>query len=69
MWPVCGGKMSIDLSPEAITRRLELVAELRRLCLELGRARPGEGHEGQTPAGGGRAGALADRSGRSTVKE
>gem|GEM_PF-6594658 len=59
----------LDLSPEAITRRLELVAELRRLCLELGRARPGQGHGGQAPAAGGRAGAWEDRSGRSTVKE
>lgn len=59
----------VDLSPEAITRRLELVAELRRLGLELGKARPSEGHKGQAPAAGVWAGALADRSGRSTVKE
>lgn len=61
--------MAIDLSPGAITRRLELVAELRRLCLELGKARLSQGHEGQAPAGGVRTGAWADRSGRNTVKE
>ncbi len=60
--------MSIDLSPEAITRRLELVAELRRLCLELGKARPSAGHEGQVAAVGVGAAALAAGPGRSTVK-
>ena len=29
-----------DMSPEAITRRLRQAFELRRLCLELGKARP-----------------------------
>jgi hypothetical protein len=31
----------IDMSPAAIVRRLREVERLRRLCLELGRLRPG----------------------------
>ena len=36
----------VDLSPEAVTRRLRRVEELRRLCLALGRAKPVEEHRG-----------------------
>ncbi len=32
--------MTLDISPEAVTRRLEQASHLRDLCLELGRARP-----------------------------
>ena len=31
--------MSIDMSPPAITARLKLVSQLRRLCLALGQAK------------------------------
>jgi hypothetical protein len=34
--------MSVDMSPRAVTTRLRRVAQLRRLCLSLARAkRPG----------------------------
>lgn len=29
-------KMKVDMSPEAVTRRLKQTEELRRLCLALG---------------------------------
>jgi len=32
--------MKVDMSPEAVTARLKLVSQLRRLCLALGNARP-----------------------------
>lgn len=41
----------IDLSPEAVTRRLRRVEELRRLCLALARARPAQ--DGPEPQGSG----------------
>ena len=33
--------MRIDMSPEAITRRLRQVAQLRKVCLELARSSTG----------------------------
>ncbi len=32
--------MKFDMSPEAVTARLKLASQLRRLCLALGKARP-----------------------------
>jgi len=32
--------LMLDMSPKAITNRLELVSQLRALCLALGSARP-----------------------------
>jgi hypothetical protein len=32
--------MKVDMSPEAVTARLKLASQLRRLCLALGKARP-----------------------------
>ena len=32
--------MRVDMSSEAVTARLKLVSQLRRLCLSLGKARP-----------------------------
>jgi|KBSSwiStaDraftv2_1062776.scaffolds.fasta_scaffold702294_2 hypothetical protein len=32
--------MKVDMSSEAVTARLKLVSQLRRLCLALGKARP-----------------------------
>jgi hypothetical protein len=32
--------MKVDMSPEAVTARLKLASQLRRLCLSLGKARP-----------------------------
>ena len=32
--------MKVDMSPRAITNRLEQVSNLRRLCLSLGKATP-----------------------------
>ena len=32
--------MKVDMSPETITIRLKRVAQLRRLCLSLAKARP-----------------------------
>jgi hypothetical protein len=32
--------MKVDMSPEAVTARLKLTSQLRRLCLALGKARP-----------------------------
>ena len=43
----------VDLSPEAVTRRLRRVEELRRLCLALGRAKPVEEHRGMRDGGAG----------------
>jgi hypothetical protein len=34
--------MKVDMSPEAVTARLKLASQLRRLCLSLGEARPVE---------------------------
>ena len=34
--------MKVDMSPEAVTARLKLVSQLRRLCLALGKAQPVE---------------------------
>jgi hypothetical protein len=33
-------EVKVDMSPPAITARLRRVAQLRRLCLALGKARP-----------------------------
>ena len=35
--------MKVDMSPEAVTARLKLASQLRRLCLALGKARPLDG--------------------------
>ena len=32
--------MKVDMSPEAVTARLKLASQLRRLCFALGKARP-----------------------------
>jgi hypothetical protein len=32
--------MKVDMSPKAVTARLRLASQLRRLCLALGKARP-----------------------------
>jgi hypothetical protein len=32
--------MKIDMSPQAISTRLKLVSQLRRLCLSLAKAKP-----------------------------
>jgi len=32
--------MKVDLSPQAISNRLKLVSQLRRLCLSLAKAKP-----------------------------
>jgi hypothetical protein len=40
--------MKVDMSPEAVTARLKLVSQLRRLCLSLGKARPVQNQEKQT---------------------
>jgi hypothetical protein len=32
--------MKTDMSPQAVTARLRLVSQLRRLCLSLAKARP-----------------------------
>jgi len=42
--------MKVDMSPEAVTERLRLVEDLRRLCLSLGRRRQnaGEARESET---------------------
>jgi len=32
--------MKVDMSPKAISTRLKRVAQLRRLCLALGKAKP-----------------------------
>ncbi len=32
--------MKVDMLPEAVTARLKLASQLRRLCLALGKARP-----------------------------
>ena len=32
--------MRIDMSPQAVTARLKLVSQLRRLCLSLANAKP-----------------------------
>ena len=32
--------MKVDMSPEAVTARLKLAPQLRRLCRALGKARP-----------------------------
>lgn len=34
--------MPVDMSPEAIERRLRIVGELLRVCIELRKARPKE---------------------------
>jgi hypothetical protein len=34
--------MKADMSAKAVTARLKLTSQLRRLCLSLGQARPGE---------------------------
>ena len=34
--------MKVDMSAKAVTGRLKLTSQLRRLCLSLGRARPVE---------------------------
>jgi len=34
--------MKVDMSAKAVTARLKLTSQLRRLCLSLGRARPVE---------------------------
>lgn len=41
--------MKVDMSPEAVTARLKLVSQLRRLCLALGKARPVD-HSAEPPA-------------------
>jgi len=41
--------MKVDMSPEAVTARLKLVSQLRRLCLALGKARPVD-HPAEPPA-------------------
>jgi len=41
--------MKVDMSPEAVTARLKLVSQLRRLCLALGQARP-IGQSAEPPA-------------------
>lgn len=41
--------MKTDMSPHAVTVRLIRVAQLRRLCLSLGRAKPvGQPHNRQS---------------------
>jgi hypothetical protein len=32
--------MKVDMSAQAVTTRLQLVSQLRRLCLELGKMKP-----------------------------
>jgi hypothetical protein len=32
--------VKVDMSAKAVTTRLQLVSQLRRLCLELGKAKP-----------------------------
>jgi hypothetical protein len=32
--------MNVDMSPKAISTRLKLVSQLRRLCLSLAKAKP-----------------------------
>jgi hypothetical protein len=32
--------MKVDMSAKAVTARLQLVSQLRRLCLELGKMKP-----------------------------
>jgi hypothetical protein len=32
--------MKVDMSPKAISTRLKLVSQLRRLCLSLAKAKP-----------------------------
>jgi hypothetical protein len=32
--------MKVDMSPQAVTARLKLVSQLRRLCLSLAKAKP-----------------------------
>ena len=49
----------VDLSPEAVTRRLRRVEELRRLCLALGRAKPAKEHGG--PRDGGASGSREEQ--------
>ena len=44
--------MKVDMSPEAVTARLRLVSQLRRLCLSLGNARRVE-HTANQDAGAG----------------
>ena len=39
--------MKVDMSREAVTARLKLASQLRRLCLALGKARPLDGPEVQ----------------------
>jgi hypothetical protein len=41
--------MKVDMSPEAVTARLKLASQLRRLCLSLGKARPVD-HPAEQPA-------------------
>lgn len=43
--------MKVDMSPEAVTERLRLVEELRRLCLSLGRRREIAGDGRHSEAG------------------
>ena len=33
-------EMKVDMSPQAVTARLKLVSQLRRLCLSLAKAKP-----------------------------
>ncbi|MHC4469424.1 MAG: hypothetical protein ACYTDY_05795 [Planctomycetota bacterium] len=39
--------MRVDMSPRAISTRLRRVAQLRRLCLSLGKAKPAPPERGQ----------------------
>ena len=34
--------MKVDMSPKAISTRLKLVSQLRRLCLSLAKAKPAQ---------------------------
>jgi hypothetical protein len=40
------GIIKIDMSPKAISNRLKLVSQLRRLCLSLAKAKPVSKKEG-----------------------
>ncbi len=42
--------MKVDMSPEAVTMRLKLVSQLRRLCLALGKGKPLEPEAPTSPA-------------------
>jgi len=43
--------MKVDMSPKAVTMRLKLVSQLRRLCLALGKAKPLEEPKEETSTG------------------